>query len=102
MKKIILTMVAALAITISVNAQEKKSKADTVVKDIGKGIKKGANKTAEVSVKGGATVVDQKLKDQVGPYGQTVYRDGKDRIYYIDKRGGKIYLKKSQLKAKVN
>ncbi len=102
MKKFILTTVLASAMIVGAQAQETKSKADTVVKDIGRGAKKAGNKTAELGVKGGAALLDQKIKDKVGPAGQTVYRDGKDRIFYIDDKGAKMYLKKSQLKPKVD
>lgn len=99
MKKIILTFAFA-AISIATSAQEQKTEAGKALDSTGVAVKKGANAVAEVSVRGGATILDQRLKGKVGPYGRSVYRDGKDRIYYINKRGGKVYISKSQVKSK--
>lgn len=92
--------VAALALCLStgVNAQEKKKEG------LGKKIEKGAqavgNKTAEVTVKGGAKIVDQKYKGKIAPDGSNVYIDGKNNKYYINKKGAKIYLKASEIRNK--
>jgi hypothetical protein len=99
MKKILITLAIA-AISLTVNAQEHKTEVGKALDSTGVAIKKGANAVAEVSVKGGATLLDQRLKGKVGPYGKTVYRDGKDRIYYVNKKGGKVYIYKSQLRKK--
>ena len=99
MKKTIITLGIA-AISFAVSAQEHKTEAGKAIDSTGVAIKKGANAVAEVSVKGGAAILDQRLKGKVGPYGKTVYRDGKDRIYYVNKKGGKVYISKSQLKAR--
>ena len=98
MKKLILTIAFAGMVSIAASAQEKNTKTDTVVNDIKKGVKKAGNKTAELGVKGGAKILDQQIKGKVGPAGQSVYRDGKDRIYYVDGKGNKIYIKASDLK----
>ena len=103
MKNILRTLALAAAVTCSTAAfaQEKK---DTLKIDPDKKIKKTAktvgNKTAEVAVKGASTIVDKTYKDMVGPNGQKIYIDNKSRYYYVDERGAKIYVSKSQLKAK--
>ena len=99
MKNTILTLAIA-AISFTVSAQEQKTEAGKALDSTGVAIKKGANAVAEVSVKGGATILDQRLKGKMGPYGRAVYRDGRDRIYYIDKKGAKVYISKSQLRVK--
>jgi hypothetical protein len=62
--------------------------------------KKAGNKTAEVAAKAKAKVADKEYKDKTGPNGETVYIDGHDKFYWIDKKGHKRYAKKSQLKDK--
>jgi len=99
MKKLNLTILF-IALFITVNAQEHKTEAGEAIDSTKKAVKIGANAVAEVSVKGGATILDQKLKDKVGPYGKTVYVNGKNQMYYVNKKGTKIYIKKSQLRAK--
>ncbi|TKC07205.1 hypothetical protein [Pedobacter frigoris] len=99
----------ALALNVGVvsisGAQEKKKETvgeslDKTGKAIGKTATKVGNKTAEVAVKGGAKVVDQTFKGKVAPDGSNVYIDGKNRKYYINKKGAKVYLKASQIKDK--
>lgn len=103
MKNILKTLALAVAVTCSsaAFAQEKK---DTLKIDPDKKIKKAAkevgNKTAEVAVKGASTIVDKTYKDMVGPAGQKIYIDNKSRYYFVDERGAKIYVSKSQLKPK--
>lgn len=80
----------ATAATLPVNAQKK---IDSTIKKIG-------NKTASVAVKGASTITDKVYKGKEGPDGQTVYIDKKDRKYFVDDKGKKIYLKPSQIKNK--
>jgi hypothetical protein len=59
-------------------------------KDVGK-------KTSEVAAKGAAAVVDKKYDGVVSPTGQTVYINDKSQYYYVNKKGHRVYLKKSEL-----
>lgn len=97
-------MFAATLLTTNVNAQEKKTEVGKALQKTGNAVEKGAtavgNKTAEVAVKGGAKVVDQTYKGKMAPDGSNVYIDGKNRKYYINKKGAKIYLKASQIKTR--
>lgn len=103
-----LIAVAALGLfSLNTNAQEKKEKKTEVGKALqktGKAVEKGANavgnKTAEVAVKGGAKIADQTYKGKMAPDGSNVYIDGKNRKYYVNKKGAKIYLKASQIRNK--
>ncbi len=109
-KRYVLGLVAVAAFTmisLNTNAQEKKEKKTEVgkaIKKTGKAIEKGAtavgNKTAEVAVKGGAKVADQTYKGKMAPDGSDVYIDGKNRKYYVNKKGAKVYLKASNIKNK--
>ena len=76
-------------------AQEKKK---TVGQTIDKTATKVGNKTAEVAVKGSSKVADKTWKGMMAPDGTNVYIDGSNRKYYVNKKGGKVYLKASQIK----
>lgn len=102
MKKKYLSGLAAMAmitsVTFTASAQEKKTEAGKVIEKTGKTAKSVGNKTAEVAVKGGAKVLDQIYKGKMAPDGSNVYIDGKNRKYYINKKGAKVYLKASQIR----
>ena len=119
MKKLTLIAISFLFIGYSssvkaqdnVNAQKKDSKVKETSKDVKKGVEKGAHevkeagkdvgdKTAEVAVKGAAVITDQKLKDRVGPDGQTIYIDNHDKFYWVNDKGRKMYISKSALRNK--
>lgn len=95
-----MAMITSVAFTAV--AQEKKTEAGKVIQKTGKAVEKGAksagNKVAEVTVKGGAKVVDQKYKGKMAPDGSNVYIDGKNNKYYINKKGAKVYLKASEIR----
>lgn len=59
------------------------------------------HETAEVGSKTYAKVKDKSYKGKVGPHGETIYIDKYSHYYYVDQKGEKIYLKKSQLRNKV-
>lgn len=101
----LLSLALCAATASVVNAQEKKTETvgeaiDKTGKAISKTAKKVGDKTAEVAVKGTAKVADQTYKGRMAPDGSDVYIDGKNKKYYINKKGAKIYLKASQIKIK--
>jgi hypothetical protein len=69
-----------------------------------KGTKKGAkavgNETAELATKGRATVTDKKADEWVGPNGQTIYVDDGSKYYWINEKGGRVFINQSELKPK--
>lgn len=93
----LLTLAIAGTISLSAQAQEKK-------KSVGQTIDKTAttvgHKTAEVAVKGTSKVGDKTYKGKMAPDGTDVYIDGKNRKYYVNKKGGKVYLKAAQIRNK--
>src|SRR5215217_8070716 len=91
-----ITIALGTVISFGGLAQEKKKK--SVGKTIEKTAEKVGNKTAEVAVKGSSKVVDQTYKGMKAPDGSNVYIDGKNRKYYVNKKGAKIYLKASEIK----
>ena len=66
---------------------------DQVTDTVSMKVKKQKNKNA-------VPPVDQPYNDMVGPEGQTVYIDKDARYYYIDEKGDRIYVNKSDLKGK--
>ena len=59
--------------------------------------KKVGHKTAEIAVKGESAVVDKVYAGKAGPGGATVYINKNDHYYYVDSKGKKVFLKKSEL-----
>ncbi len=64
---------------------------------VGTAINKAGNKTAELAVKGVAAVGDKEYKGKVAPGGETVYINKHDKVFYVNKKGGKVYISKSKL-----
>lgn len=92
-------MAMITSVTFTAGAQEKKkTEAGKVIQKTEKVAKSVGNKTAEVAVKGTAKVVDAKFKGKMAPDGTDVYIDGKNRKYYVNKKGAIIYLKASQIR----
>jgi len=87
--KVALLATSLFAVT-QVHAQ---SKVDRDAKAVG-------HKTSEIAAKSKAAIVDKKYKGKQGPGGQTVYIDKYSHYYYVNSKGHKYYLKKSQLRNK--
>ena len=86
-----------------------------VIKKTGQGIKKGAkkgwkgtkkgakavgNETAETATKAKAKVTDKKSDNWVGPDRQTIYVDDGNKYYWINEKGGRVFVSKEKLKAR--
>ena len=105
MKKVLIyLLVFSFSLGSVAVAQETKEAVKKGVKKTGRTIKKGAkkvgNKTAEVSSKGFAKVVDRTYDGKVAPNGRTVYITEDSRYYWVDQKGRRHYVKESQLKDK--
>lgn len=98
----LLTLALFGGVSLSTQAQEKKTDVgkalDKTGKAIGKGAKSVGNKTAEVAVKGEAKVADKTWKGKMAPDGSNVYINAKNEKYYVNAKGAKIWLKASQIK----
>lgn len=62
--------------------------------------KKVGHKTSELAAKGDAAVIDKKIDGKVAPNGESVYINNKAQYYYVNKKGHRVYLKKSELVTK--
>ncbi len=99
MKKLLslLLSTAILGLSAEVYAQNDRSglgknldqQTDTVAMKTGKQKNRNASKT-----------VDQPYSDRVGPEGQTVYIDKDAKYYYMNEKGERIYVSKSDLREK--
>ena len=73
-------------------------------KKAGKGVKKGAvkagNETAELASKGKAKLTDKKSDEWVGPEGQTIYIDDGTKYYWVNEKGGKVFVTREELRPK--
>ncbi|WP_448700525.1 hypothetical protein ACFGVR_01070 [Mucilaginibacter sp. AW1-3] len=67
---------------------------------VAKGTTKAAHTTAKVAVKAESAVVDKVYSGKQGPNGETIYINKHDQCYYVNHKGGKVYIKKSQLRNK--
>ncbi|MDB5020565.1 MAG: hypothetical protein JWQ28_1692 [Pedobacter sp.] len=98
-RKITLAIVsiAICGLSFSAQAQEKK---ESVGKTISKTASTVGNKTAEVAVKGASKIRGKIYKGKMAPDGSDVYIDNRNRKYYVNKKGGKVYLKTYQIKTR--
>jgi hypothetical protein len=71
-----------------------------VTTKVKKGVTKAAHATAKTTVKAESAVADRVYSGKKGPNGETVYINKHDRCYYVNSRGAKVYVKKSQLRSK--
>jgi len=58
------------------------------------------HKTSEIAAKSKAAIVDRKYDGKKGPGGQTIYIDKYSHYYYVNSKGHKYYVTKSQLRDK--
>ncbi|MDR0792315.1 MAG: hypothetical protein LBE82_03330 [Chitinophagaceae bacterium] len=102
LKKISIAATAILLGTVLTSSLKAQKTDDNQKPTLGQKIKKTAsnvgNKTAELSVKGANKVAGKTYKGYQAPDGSDVYIDKNDRKYYVNKKGKRIYLKKSQIR----
>ena len=98
MKTIFKTALFAAALFTAAQTQAKTMHRDTTLgKKIDNTAKKVGHKTANVAANTASHVVDKKYEGKCGPNGETVYINEHSHYYYINKKGHRVYLKKSEL-----
>jgi len=97
MKNLIKVAVVAAGI-FSFTASQAQTHDDNVGHKVSKDAKAVGHKTAQVSAKGAAAITDKKYQGKCGPNGETVYINKDSRYFYVDKKGKREYLAKSQLR----
>jgi hypothetical protein len=70
-------------------------KSDTT--KVGKETRKVGHQISNTAANTASHVVDKKYAGKCGPGGETVYINKNSHYYYIDKKGHRVYLKKSEL-----
>jgi hypothetical protein len=111
MKSIIKTALVLAALNLSVAAMAQEKDTASFGKKVGKTAKKAGNATASAAKtvgnatastasKGASKVVDKTYKGKTGPNGETVYINNKSQYYYVNKKGGRVYVTEAQLKDK--
>jgi hypothetical protein len=81
-------------------SQAQTHKDDNVGHKISHGAKVVGHKTSHIAASGASAVVDKRYSGKYGPGGQTVYINKSSKYYYVDKKGHRAYLTKSQLRNK--
>jgi len=72
-------------------------KDSTVGQKIDKTATKVGHKTAQIAATGAAAVTDKKYDGKRGPHGEAIYINKHSHYFYVNKKGKRVYLKKSQL-----
>jgi len=97
MKNVFKAAVIAAGIFSFTSLHAQTHKDSTLGHKIGKVAKKVGHKTSQIAATGAAAITDKKYEGKCGPRGQTVYINEDSKYYYVNKRGHRIFLKKSQL-----
>ncbi len=100
MKNVLKIALVATGIFSFSQSQAQTHKDSTFGHKVNKTAKKVGHKTSEVAANGASAVVDKKYEGKCGPGGQTVYINNHSHYYYINKKGHRVYLKKSELRDK--
>jgi hypothetical protein len=86
---------------LSFSAGYAQTRKDTTVgQHIDHAAKKVGHTTAHAAALSAAAVTDKKYDNKRGPHGESIYIDKHSRYFYVNKRGHRVYIKKSQLRDK--
>ncbi|HEY0246126.1 MAG TPA: hypothetical protein VGC01_11225 [Mucilaginibacter sp.] len=100
MKQLFKVTLFAASIFAAVQGRAQTNEDHSIGHKITKTAKTVGHKTSEIAVKGESGVVDKKYDGKWGPHGEKIYINKGSRYYYVDKKGHKVYVTKSQLRDK--
>jgi len=95
MKSLIKAALFSGAMLFAVQGMAGTIKSDTT--KVGKVTRKVGNQVANTASNTASHVVDKKYAGKCGPNGETVYINKNSHYYFVDKKGHRVYLKKSEL-----
>jgi hypothetical protein len=79
-------------------AREADRKLDKTGDDLNRETDEAGNEISEAAGNIGAEIKDKPYVDKVGPDGQRIYMDRHSKYYYIDEKGNKVYISKSEMR----
>ena len=97
MKNVLKVALVAAGVFSFAASHAQTHKDSTLGHKIGTTATKVGHTTAHIGASGAAAVTDKKYKGKCGPQGQDIYINKNSHYFYVDKKGKRIYLKKSQL-----
>jgi hypothetical protein len=97
MKNLLKVALVAVGIFSFANSNAQTHKDSTLGHKISKTATKVGHATAHTAASGAAVIADKKYEGKCGPNGQTIYINKHSHYFYVNKKGKRIYLKKSQL-----
>ena len=95
MKTLIKTALFSAAMLFAAQGFAGTTKTDTT--KVGKVTRKVGNQVSNTAANTASHVVDKRYEGKCGPNGETVYINDHSHYYYINKKGHRVYLLKSQL-----
>lgn len=98
MKNLTGAVIFAAAILAAVQSKANPAVRDTTFKEkVSTTAKKVGHKTSNIAANGASHVVDKKYEGKCGPNGETVYINKYSHYYYVNSKGHRVYVKKSEL-----
>ncbi|HEX3386124.1 MAG TPA: hypothetical protein VHS53_13085 [Mucilaginibacter sp.] len=96
MKTIVKAVLFSAATLFAAQGMAGTIKSDTT--KVGRTTRKVEHQVSNTAANADSRVVDRKYHEKRGPHGETVYITRHDRYYYINKKGHRVYVTKSQLR----
>ena len=98
MKNLMKAALFAATMLFAVQGMAGTVKRDTsITKKAGNTAKKVGDQAANTAANTDSHIVDKKYEGKCGPHGETVYINEHSKYYYVDKKGHRVFLKKSEL-----
>lgn len=98
MKNFVKAALFSAAVLFAVQGMAETVKKDTsITKKAGTTTKKVGHQISNTAANTESHVVDKKYEGKCGPNGETVYINKYSHYYFVNKKGHRVYLKKSQL-----